>query len=101
MTPLSQEEILISIHPDYKRCSYCFKCFHREKNTVIVNTAFSFYHVDLIRRCIVCQGDHFMIHRRLQQYHIPFSQLESVYGDIYEITFNNHAKRFIFKIKSP
>lgn len=97
MNPLSPEEILISIHPDYKRCGYCFKCFHREKNAVIHKTLFSYY---LETRCIICQGDHSTILRRLQHHKICFSQLESVYGDIYEITFNKHANRFIFKIKS-
>ena len=98
MTPLSPEEILISIHPDYKRCVECNRYFHFEKNK---NIHIRIFLISPIIKCIVCYCNHAYIHDRVQSLGVTNTQLESVYGDLYAIDYLYHSNRFAFNKINP
>lgn len=99
MNPLSPEEILISIHPDYKRCAECNRYFHFEKNK---NIHIRIFLITPIRKCVVCYCVHHpYIHERLQSLGVTNTELESIYGDLYAIKYSYHHNRFAFNKINP
>lgn len=98
MTPLSPEEILISIHPDYMKCNQCKRYYHVEKNMSICKQIFLIYP---ITKCILCHANDPYVHDRVQSLGVTNTQLESVYGNIYTIDYLYHYNRFAFNKMNP